>query len=192
MTAAAGTNHQPRRFRSLVRCAGWTLAEVLVVLGIIALLIAILIPIINRAQAAQKSVNCLANLRSIGNALRLYANDNKMNFPDPGSAVLSWEQMLEPYYQGNFQCPADDELYPTVGSSYDWRDTADPLTTLAGRNMADLHRTDFVMAFEALSGWHKKRMINVVYGDGSGATVDDDACFADLQRPLDPNIRTGP
>ncbi len=192
MTTAAGTNHHPRRIRRLVRCAGWTLAEVLVVLGIIALLVAILIPIIGKAQAAQKSINCLANLRSIGNAFRLYANDNKMNFPDPGSAVLSWEQMLVPYYQGNFQCPSDDELYPTVGSRLRQRDTSDPLTTLAGRNMADLQRSDFVMSFEALSGWHKKRKINVVYGDGSGETIDDDACFADLQKPLDPNIRRGP
>src|SRR5690348_14674101 len=119
-------------FRLSRRLAAFTLTELLVAIGIIALLIAILIPVISKANQAAKSTSCVANLRSITNAFRIYANANRMYLPDPANEQLSWEQMISPYYQGgSFQCPSDDELFPSVGSSYDWRDTGDANTTMA-------------------------------------------------------------
>jgi len=59
-----------------------------------------------------------------------------------------------------FRCPADDELYPAVGSSYDWRDTADPVTTLAGQSIESVIRSDAVLVFESLPGWHDKGTMN--------------------------------
>lgn len=59
----------------------FTLVELLVVIGIIALLISILLPSLNRAREVAKSVKCSANLKSIGNALQIYLQDNKQMCP---------------------------------------------------------------------------------------------------------------
>ena len=60
---------------------GFTLVELLVVIGIIALLISILLPTLSRARESAKSLVCLSNLRQIGTGLNLYANDFKQTLP---------------------------------------------------------------------------------------------------------------
>src|SRR5688572_29000441 len=88
--------------RDLGRRHGFTLVELLVVIGIIAILIAMLLPALNAAKQQAASTASLSNLRQIGIGLNIYKNDNKGLYPvhsSPSSQVprTRWVDYLYPY-----------------------------------------------------------------------------------------------
>jgi prepilin-type N-terminal cleavage/methylation domain-containing protein/prepilin-type processing-associated H-X9-DG protein len=84
MTQATGSTPDlsfQRRYRRPRAARAFTLVELLVVIGIIAVLISLLLPALGRARAQAQTAACLANLRSIGQAINIYAINNRQSLP---------------------------------------------------------------------------------------------------------------
>lgn len=109
------------------RHSGFTLIELLVVIAIIAILAAILFPVFSRAREQARRTACLSNMKQIGTALYMYAQDYDEILPERYGCnndaahcggdfetingigyVRTWKSMLVPYIKSRdvFKCPS--------------------------------------------------------------------------------------
>src|SRR5262245_8901444 len=95
---------RPRRF-------AFTLVELLVVIGIIAILVALLLPALADARKQSQLVACRSNLAQIRNAIMMYANDFRDHYPNP-DVVGDVNQTSAAFYRRGVDWP--DSTNPAI------------------------------------------------------------------------------
>ena len=164
--------------------AAFTLIELLVVIAIIAVLAALLFPVLTRSKEAGRAAVCISNLHQIGVALQIYVDGNNNKLPvmrdrsmdtnAPATNALSSVDVVLKTELGNTNvlcCPSDNKfIFEQTGSSYSWNsllngESADSLKVL-GMNF-DAHA---IPVFFDKQGFHAARgpdkAVNYLYADG--------------------------
>lgn len=110
-------------------CAAFTLVELLVVIGIIALLAALLMPVLSNARRQAQSAACLNNLSQLGKAMQIYVGENGGRYPrlsvrpSVNHDYPGIQEAMRSYLKDSrvLRCPAEKGgFFELEGTSYEW------------------------------------------------------------------------
>ncbi|HEY9247860.1 MAG TPA: type II secretion system protein [Rariglobus sp.] len=93
----------PHRSRRITDSAGFTLVELLVVIGVLAIIASIAFPIVTRATASARDSKCISNLRQLAISINLYRADHKGLPPHPLDTVKNSYENRSAWEYGNLK-----------------------------------------------------------------------------------------
>jgi len=113
------------------RPQGFTIIELLVVIGIVGAMIGLLVPAVQRARQSAARTQCACNLHNIGLALTTFRDTkgfypHAAQLPSLAANLPSLGDVLGPFIEYNklvFKCPMDEEYFPVEGISYEYPDS---------------------------------------------------------------------
>jgi prepilin-type N-terminal cleavage/methylation domain-containing protein len=155
---------------------GFTLVELLVVIGIVVLLAGILIPVLGKARARANRTRCAAQLQDIGRMLQMYFGENKNtlphvnqlpslrpplnNYPDIVDALASYDRRGARV----FQCPSDkitqltENTAPTGSQTYFSREHSsyrwNSMVNILAKRITDLRKSDNTVLLDEYEPFH--------------------------------------
>jgi len=176
-------SHRGQR-RSVALQEAFTLIELIVVIAIIAILAALLLPALGRAKGKAHDTKCISNLKQLGVALTLWADEHDGRLPsaerrpttpiDPTNVQPRIVDLLADSVGGVrkvFQCPKDlFDWFALEGSSYEWNYAANnkPLEQpgVNGGIPITAERARLMYDYENFHSGGTNGVKNVLYGDG--------------------------
>ncbi|HLH52514.1 MAG TPA: type II secretion system protein [Verrucomicrobiae bacterium] len=175
--------------RHLRWSTAFTLIELLVVIGIIGVLTALLMPAFSRAKGKALDTKCISNLRQIGIALSIYADENQGRLPyaerlptqpvNPTNVYPRIVDVLSNNVAGTkqiFHCPRDGQkFFEREGSSYEWNYQANgqPIVlpgVIQGVQMTAV-KARLMYDYENFHPGSTNGTKNVLHGDGHVAPI---------------------
>jgi prepilin-type processing-associated H-X9-DG protein len=176
-------------WRCLRSTVAFSLIELLVVIGIIGLLTSLLMPALSRAKGKANDTKCISNLRQIGIALSIYADENQGRLPfaerrptqpvNPTNILPRIVDVLSNHVGGAtaiFRCPNDHAGYfEKEGSSYEWNYQANgqPIVlpgVISGIQMTAV-KARLMYDYENFHPGSTNGTKNVLHGDGHVAPI---------------------